>query len=574
MKGKFYSLKFKLSIMLAAIMGIVLIINTITTLGAISNISEEAYGKQALSMVKSVRTSIDGDKFEELAKSKDATNPYFESIRKQLVNLRVDTGAKYLYTMSKTSENKLMYVVDGVEVDYSEIGEEEELEEWSERLRIAINSGKDDYSDVQYSEKYGYLVSAVSNIKNSSGKIVGFVGCDFELSDVKSSIRSYEIKVVAVNLILAILGIIIMFFVVSRILKYLAALKSNLDEIANFNFTSEVVKVKTKDEIEVMATAIEKVRTQLRELINSISENSNSIDLQLSQSVSRLEGADEAISNLSATTQELSANMEETAASAEEMSATSQEMERAVQGISKKSQDAAERATMISEKAKNIMNTSENSKRETEKIFKETEISLKRSIEKAKAVEEINILADSILQITAQTNLLALNAAIEAARAGEAGKGFSVVAEEIRKLAEQSRDTIAKIQDTTGLIVSSVEDLTLNSNNMLQFIEGKVLKDYDTLVNTSNEYNNDVLYYKDFSIDLSATMKGFTSSVGDILKIIDGVSLAASEGAEATTDIAGKVLEISQNSNQIVDESLESKDNIIKLKNEISKFKI
>ena len=81
--------------------------------------------------------------------------------------------------------------------------------------------------------------------------------------------------------------------------------------------------------------------------------------------------------------------------------------------------------------------------------------------ELAARMEEINLFADSIKQITDQTNLLALNAAIEAARAGEAGKGFSVVAEEIRRLAEQSNEAINKIQETTDVIVSSVEELSL-----------------------------------------------------------------------------------------------------------------
>ena len=63
-----------------------------------------------------------------------------------------------------------------------------------------------------------------------------------------------------------------------------------------------------------------------------------------------------------------------------------------------------------------------------------TKTELEQAIVEAKVVEQINVLSESIMDITSQTNLLALNAAIEAARAGEAGKGFSVVAEEMRKL--------------------------------------------------------------------------------------------------------------------------------------------
>ncbi len=80
-------------------------------------------------------------------------------------------------------------------------------------------------------------------------------------------------------------------------------------------------------------------------------------------------------------------------------------------------------------------------------LYKTNEKELSEAIEKSKSVEKINVLSEAILKITEQTNLLALNAAIEAARAGEAGKGFSVVAEEIRKLAEESNNTANEIQE-------------------------------------------------------------------------------------------------------------------------------
>ena len=87
------------------------------------------------------------------------------------------------------------------------------------------------------------------------------------------------------------------------------------------------------------------------------------------------------------------------------------------------------------------------------------ELSVNDKIEKAKSVEEINLLTENIISITEQTNLLALNASIEAARAGDAGKGFAVVANEIGQLAADSANAAVKIKQVSSSVISSVEGL-------------------------------------------------------------------------------------------------------------------
>ena len=178
----------------------------------------------------------------------------------------------------------------------------------------------------------------------------------------------------------------------------------------------------------------------------------------------------ESIEEISATTEELSAGTEKTAASSEEMNTITLEVEKAIKSIASKAQEGAATVSRVSLMSEEMKLKAVSSKQETLDAYGRTKVNLQNAIEQAKAVNQINELSNTILEITSQTNLLALNAAIEAARAGEAGKGFAVVADEIRNLAEDSKSSASRIQEVTNLILSAVNALSASSMDIVEFM--------------------------------------------------------------------------------------------------------
>ncbi|OSA98840.1 UNVERIFIED_ORG: methyl-accepting chemotaxis protein [Clostridium botulinum] len=394
------------------------------------------------------------------------------------------------------------------------------------------------------------------------------------LAGDKLSSGSIRINIIIIS-VLGVLSVVFGIMIINTIIKPLNMLKVELDSLAERggDLTQEI-EINSEDEIKDLSVSLNKFIQNLRNIIKQVNESSNSIENVTELIKDNVTKLNSDIEEVSATTEELAANMEETAASSEEMLATSQEIEEVVKSISQKSQEGAIKAGEISNRAEDTKINVQASEMKSTELFKSTKIELEEAIQESKVVEEINVLSESIMQITSQTNLLALNAAIEAARAGEAGKGFSVVAEEIRKLAEQSKDTVIEIQNITGKVTSAVGNLSSSSDKLLKFMSIDVYNDYKKMLDVADKYSEDAEFVDSLVTDFSSSSEELLASLQEVIKTIDGVSQAANEGAGGTTDIASSILQVNDKSNSILENSLKSQENAKKLKEEISKFKI
>lgn len=373
-----------------------------------------------------------------------------------------------------------------------------------------------------------------------------------------------------------VITVVLSLIMTNNIVKALKNTKAILTQISHGDLTYVIPEkeLKRKDDFGELLLEMDLMQDSVSALIKKVQDESEIMQNIVMEIADNYKELNRNIEDVSATTEELAAGMEETAAASQEISATSHEIEGAARNIAERSSEGSNQVIEIRGRANDTKDMANKAIEVATAVKKEMGHRLSNALEQAKVVEEINVLSEAIMSITGQTNLLALNASIEAARAGEAGKGFTVVADEIRNLAEQSKESVLKIQEVTEVVVGAVKNLAESSKELLDYLSSSVTEDYDKLKDVAESYSQDSNDIDDMVTEFSATSEELLASVNNVLHAIQEVARASNEGAQGTTDIAAKNTDINLQSNNIMSLMEQTQESSKLLYQEAQKFKV
>lgn len=399
------------------------------------------------------------------------------------------------------------------------------------------------------------------------------IGTGFYVDDLKAIENSLLIRVLIMIGVAVMASAVLILFIVLPLNQKLKHITKGAGAYSSLNF-SESIEIKSKDELGEISRSFEAVRTEISGLVAQLYHVNESLNLSANTIVSNMHELDQnAERTLSAIT-DISAVVEETSASSQQVSHTVEEAKDAIEVIATKASDGVVKADEVSKRALLMKSDSLKADSEAKGIYEEVRVRLEQAMENAKKVDTINTFLEGILSITSQTNLLALNASIEAARAGEAGRGFAVVAGEIGKLADESSDMVENIQKTVHSIKEVVYGLIKDAGEILAFVEQRVLKDYEKLIQIGDQYNEDASAFNGIMMELSAISEELTSSMTTIASNIFEVSRANEEEAEQVTQILVMTEAITEKTTQVTHAANKNGEILAELNAMIQRFKI
>ncbi|MDD3223775.1 MAG: methyl-accepting chemotaxis protein [Clostridium sp.] len=456
--------------------------------------------------------------------------------------------------------------------------------ELTTKYEVLINDENDRKIFVQYSQRLNdynnaknkfFEIAKTGDYNAIKNQFVIFDGYRAKINDLLDEEITYNQKIaklkyedsqiqyknallitVVLAIVAIVLSILFSYLLIKNIDDALKKIKQFAGRIAKFNFSNRI-NISGKDEFGETSVSLNEAQSNVVNLLKNISDGSDELksdseelSLTSNELMTKMENMNTACKSIEVTIEENSAASEEITASIEEINSAVNELAQRASMARNVANKAKGNAQNVQEKGKIAADTTEN-------LYKEKREAILNAIEKGKIVNKIKDMSIAIESIADQTNLLALNAAIEAARAGENGKGFAVVADEVRKLAEQSKTAVSNINEDIGKIDEAFGNISSGSNDILVFINEKVIPEFNSFVEGGDYYYKDADYINKLSEELASTLEEFSATIGEISEAAQNVAhneQKSSEKVEAignivedTTKVALNISTTSQN---------------------------
>lgn len=364
------------------------------------------------------------------------------------------------------------------------------------------------------------------------------LGITVEESDLLSALNSLgSVDTIVTIIMILLISVIIVGFTIRMINRLLIA-KNYVDTIAEGDFYTQVDNkfIKGHDEISEICVSVSKAKTALGGMIESVRDNANVVrDGSLSLS--------EVAESLSGLTEEISTSIEEVSDNTNKQSSEFKKITNKLAEFGEEIGIVKNSIHLISKDVAGINNRSLKGTKDIEQLNEEI-VNVNESFEKFAInieyiqgdMKNVNAITDIINGISEQINLLAFNAAIEAASAGEAGRGFNVIASEVRKLSDKSKESARNIYTIINRLMNIINKLVEESRNMGSELE----KQKEIIYNASSSFSEIAIAVDEITPKVSSIEKVF-EDIGHNKDLIVDTVYELSEEIKDTSDSLGQV---------------------------------